>query len=116
MNEQKRPGGAFWCVVALTLPILYVLSMGPGCWVSSRFGGAKAVTIVYRPVTWAAELTGSDFIMLGIQKYSRLGTRENPEYWCWTFSPESPGSASWSVAYLDVLPSDLLMPPGPPSP
>ena len=109
--EQQRAGWTFWCVIALTLPILYVLSLGPSCWVSSRFGGANVVTIVYRPVTWAAELTGSDFVMRELQKYSRLGVRETNEYWCWTFSTEIPGNAHWSLVYLDVMPSELLISP-----
>src|SRR5262245_59665927 len=102
MDEQKRAGWAFWCVVAVTIPLLFVLSVGPACWVSSRFGGAKLVTIAYRPVTFVAEVTASDGLMDAIQWYSQLGSSD---FHLWSFSPDQPGHAEWS-------PFEWELPPG----
>jgi len=33
--------------------VLYVLSFGPACWISSRLDvGGKLVSVIYRPLTW----------------------------------------------------------------
>ena len=33
MDERhKKPGWAFWGAVAIALPVLYVASFGPACW------------------------------------------------------------------------------------
>jgi len=93
MGEQKQPGWAFWCVVASAAPLLYASSIGPCCWVSSRFGGAKGATIAYRPITFAAEVTGSNGILDAIQWYSQLGSSD---FHLWSFSSDQPGHAEWS--------------------
>jgi hypothetical protein len=79
-GEKKRPGWLFWCVGGLTLPLLFVLSIGPSCWVRSRFGGAKAVTIVYRPATVLVEMAGSDGLDKSVKWYSGLFAANG---WCW---------------------------------
>jgi hypothetical protein len=34
-ENHKKPGWAFWAtVVAVLLPVLYVLSFGPACWIT----------------------------------------------------------------------------------
>jgi hypothetical protein len=35
---------------AIGLPIVYVVSLGPACWVTSRLGGYRAVAWVYSPL------------------------------------------------------------------
>jgi hypothetical protein len=48
MNEKKRPGWAFWCVAAfIVAPLLYFLSVGPACWLSSRWRGSTVVSQIY---------------------------------------------------------------------
>jgi hypothetical protein len=33
MTDRKKPGVAFWeTVVVVSIPLLYVLSFGPACW------------------------------------------------------------------------------------
>ena len=93
VEEQKRTGRAFWWVVAVTLLLLFVLSIGPACWLSSRFGGAKVVTTVYRPVTWAVEATGSETLMNGMEWWAGLGAEE---YWFWTINFTQPGQSEWT--------------------
>jgi hypothetical protein len=91
MDELKQPTGLF---VALILGLLacYILGLGPACWLSSRFGGENVVTAIYRPVTFAAEVIGSDGLMEAMQ--SSLG--ENNFHW-WMMSPDAPGHAEWML-------------------
>jgi hypothetical protein len=59
---------------------MYPASLGPSCWLSSRFGGKKVVTAVYRPLTWTAEITESEILQHGIQWYSTAGAADG---WYW---------------------------------
>jgi len=35
--DRKKPGWAFWATAAIiVVPVLYVLSFGPACWIASR--------------------------------------------------------------------------------
>jgi len=37
MKDRKKPGVAFWATVGLVaIPVLYVLSAGPACWLATR--------------------------------------------------------------------------------
>ena len=91
MDEQKQPTGLF---IALILGLLacYVLGLGPACWLSSRFGGEKVVTAIYRPVTFAVEVTGSNGLIEAIQSYSGLG---ESNFHRWMLSTDAPGHAEW---------------------
>ncbi|MGE5191170.1 MAG: hypothetical protein ACM3U2_01630 [Deltaproteobacteria bacterium] len=49
----RTPTAEFWITVALAAVLAYPLSFGPACWISSRLNtGTRAVTVIYRPVTW----------------------------------------------------------------
>ena len=52
-TPRKKPGFVFWATVVLAVPVLYVLSWGPACWIISRTGGEDALGAVYRPIWWA---------------------------------------------------------------
>lgn len=63
-NPQKKPGWVFWTVAALALllPVLYVLSIGPACWwMPIRYpmkevalGGCEThASRIYWPIGWA---------------------------------------------------------------
>ncbi len=92
----------FWATaVLLSLAGFYVLGLGPACWSSSRMGGAKAVSIAYRPITWAVELIGNDSLMNGVQWYSSLGDKDG--FHLWSFSPDSPGNADWAPLFFGLL-------------
>jgi hypothetical protein len=53
----KKPGVAFWATVVLVaVPVLYVFSFGPACWIVARADentGADLVNRFYHPVLWA---------------------------------------------------------------
>jgi hypothetical protein len=37
MSDRKKPGVAFWATaVVVCLPVLYILSIGPAYWLSTR--------------------------------------------------------------------------------
>ncbi len=50
MDDRRNPM-ALWSMVLIGAMFFYPLSLGPACWFSSRVGGEKVVTIVYRPIT-----------------------------------------------------------------
>lgn len=72
MNEQKKPGIGFSATVGVvSLLVLYPLSFGPACWLSSRFTrGADLLPRVYRPITWIMERGPSQFEIV-MRSYSR---------------------------------------------
>ena len=55
-DERKNSGICPWVVAALIgLPVLYVLSIGPACWITSFVElGGNSVSVVYQPVMWGA--------------------------------------------------------------
>ena len=62
MSEaRKRPGVAFWASVALVaLPILYVTSFGPACWLSARSpSDGRSVKAVYWPLVWPLQVSST---------------------------------------------------------
>lgn len=52
MDERaKKSDGAFWTTVVVLLPVLYVASFGPACWMTSYVGADGAVVNrIYRPL------------------------------------------------------------------
>jgi hypothetical protein len=79
MTDRKKPGVAFWATVVVVTVLLYVLSVGPACWVSSRANsGASTVSLVYRPLTWG--MSRSERIADAVDWYSQLGSADG---WAW---------------------------------
>ena len=95
MEERKNPT-ALCILVILGALVCYLVSLGPACWCTSRFGGEKVVTLAYRPVTFAAEAIGNEGLMEAIRSYSALGVSKPRQ---WTFSPDAPGHAEWAPAF-----------------
>jgi hypothetical protein len=108
-EERGRPGWAFWSAVLFSLPLFYVLLLGPACWISSRTGGADVVKRVYRPLTWMVHAAGSPVLTDAIQSYSGLGTTGD---WSWTFWEES-GDVAWMPLFFDLEFSTPTLTPTP---
>ncbi len=75
-DERKKPGIGFWTSVAFVVAVLYVLSIGPVCWVSSRTGtGTSFVSVAYRPLTWG--VLRNEPIGRSICWYSQFGSAKD---------------------------------------
>ena len=86
MTSRKKPGLAFWATVAVVVVLLYVASMGPACWVSSRLGFCVGVvSAAYRPLIIHSPRTVSRML----DDYSRIGAAK---YWCWDHPASFPTS------------------------
>jgi hypothetical protein len=95
----------FW-ILAVSLPVLYALSVGPFCWVSSRTGstgGARIVNHVFRPLTWTVEKTHIVKLRDLVDWYSGLLAADG-WFWAWTPWMQS-GDAVWGRS--DFLIKDL---------
>ncbi|MGE5191994.1 MAG: hypothetical protein ACM3U2_05785 [Deltaproteobacteria bacterium] len=100
MTDRKKPGMAFWAtVVVVCLPLLYVLSFGPACWITSWTNiGARIIPIVYRPITRC--LSSSAPVDGAIRWFSNLGAARG---WGWSvngggsdlLAPDGPGDWQW---------------------
>src|SRR5262245_39535444 len=90
MSENRKIRVWPWITALLIgLPVLYVVSFGPACWISSRgpvgtsetsARSAKIVCIAYRPMMWICD-TSPKFVRSGIAWYSRVGAADA---WGWT--------------------------------
>ena len=109
MSEQKQPNAGIWSVVIIGALALYPVSLGPSCWLSSRFGGEQIVNVAYRPVTWTCETTNSAMLENGVNRYAGLGAREN---WYWlrlvTSNPGEPERAEWEWTETAPLPMHMF--------
>lgn len=81
---NRRERWAKWTLAAvLNLPVLYVASFGPACWVSSRSGtGGSVVSSAYQPILRLA-FHSPGVIGTGILRYAQI------------FS-----NGDWTVAYV----------------
>jgi hypothetical protein len=53
----SRRSRRFWIVTGVLLPVLYVASFGPACWITSRMNfGASLLPMFYRPIIFAWDL------------------------------------------------------------
>ncbi len=77
-TDRKKPGVAFWAtVVVVCLPLLYVLSVGPACWVATHtdlFGNGD-LPVIYRPIGWLCY--HSEVAEKVIFAYARLWMKRN---------------------------------------
>ena len=60
-EQNSRRRAAVWIALGVLIPVFYVLSIGPVCWLLIRFGGRlsnPAVSVLscfYWPVEWAGD-------------------------------------------------------------
>jgi hypothetical protein len=59
MTECKKPGVAFWATVVVAMLLLYVVSIGPACWLAGRncvpdWAVGPGETI-YQPAIWLVQ-------------------------------------------------------------
>jgi hypothetical protein len=105
---NRRERWAKRTALGLVAGIVYLLSMGPACWFTSRLNaGAQFLPIVYRPITLF--FVGSDNRVspagIAIRRYSCIGASPgwgwwrdpaNSNVWEWSFSPSyDPGATGY---------------------
>src|SRR5262245_17703642 len=90
--ERKKAGVWPWIAALLIgLPVLYVASFGPVCWITSPSGDGRIVNFAYRPVIWIwdnTDLPVGEFLLW----YSKLGAAKG---WIWP---------QWNVANEESVP------------
>ena len=51
MSDERKPVWPWIVAPLICLPVLYVVSFGPACWMGERMNtGAHAISVVYRPI------------------------------------------------------------------
>lgn len=100
--DRKRSSVVFWAMVILLLPLLYVGSFGPACWIASRVDGdgGSFIAFAYQPlmrVWWGnpslfSSPSWQDDLLV---KYADIGSTHS-----WLFLPDDKG---WYVP--NVMPS-----------
>lgn len=80
-----KPNWPFWTVAAVfVLPVLYAVSFGPACWISSRTLdrvdriGARTINLVYQPILSLA-WDGPSIVRDPILWYMRLASSDRWE-------------------------------------
>jgi len=77
MTSRTKPGVAFWMSVVLAASALFVASIGPVCWVSSRTGvGVDLVASLYGPLI----RTSPNAVHRVLVSYSMFWAAPR---WCW---------------------------------
>jgi len=101
----KRRSRRFWIIAAL-VPVLYVASFGPACWISSRMNaGASLLPITYLPLVYRSFL-GMDGINdesavdRALIWYAEIGAADQ---WHWCMVP-SVKSGAWELTWCPITP------------
>jgi hypothetical protein len=104
-TDRNKHGWPFWfAVVAISVPALYVASIGPVCWIGTRVIGKSSewfyveelVSTVYHPVFAACD-HAPRVVRLALHWYLRLGARSSI---VWERTPES-GYRIWQFSRND---------------
>lgn len=86
---RKKPGWVNWtAVVLVALPVLYVASLGPACWIGTRIDSddygmdgdpvVNGIVFVYRPLL-VAVLRAPQVISKAFEWYVGLGAAKSEE-------------------------------------
>src|SRR5215471_14248920 len=72
----KKPGWAFWTTVVLAIPVLYVVSIGPACWLVDRgwVSSGTASRIFKRIVIAAKE---NEWLLSAVNLYAKIGAERS---------------------------------------
>lgn len=82
-NEEirdRKPGWTFWLTVVVLLPLFYVVSFGPACWISSRTNyGSDAIPVIYAPMVKCLS-SNRKWLRMTVGRYSRFAAAPS---WRW---------------------------------
>lgn len=80
VNRKERWAKRLMATI-ISLPVLYVASFGPACWITSRVNrGAPLVTAIYGPVV--KKVPVPSVIAILTDQYSRLGASAGWRWGC----------------------------------
>jgi hypothetical protein len=81
---NRRERWAKWTLaVVVGLPVLYVASLGPACWLTSRIdSGAGTISKVYRPLRWTFDSGPFPSLGMATEWYAMLGAADG---WRWSY-------------------------------
>ena len=98
MSDERRISVWPWAAaVLLGLPVIYVASFGPACWVTGRFNtGATALAIVYKPITGGRSWSEETVLTRLTDWYAGIGA---PAGWGWSYSERLYGNPDGTVTF-----------------
>jgi hypothetical protein len=80
MDKERNPVWPWIATVLIGLPMLYVASFGPACWITSHLGrDDSTVETAYLPIFWAWDFLPKP-IQSGLRSYGTLGAADG---WGW---------------------------------
>ena len=65
-TNSKKPGVAYWMTVVIVVVLMYPLSFGPACWITSRTGGNGVLPVIFRPIIAMIPVSDKTPLMPGI--------------------------------------------------
>jgi hypothetical protein len=110
-EEQKKAGAAWIAVLLIGLPVLYVASFGPACWVTSwtRGTGAQLLPRLYAPL-----LTPSDSRISKAREWYACAGAKAGWWWRWDESVTLDGLPKTTCEWQDgprISEAELLLQP-----
>jgi hypothetical protein len=95
INRGWKPGRRFYAIVFLAAPLVYPVSFGPACWISSRSGGTKIVAFVYQPILETCVTPRKSIVKDVALWYARIGAARK---WQWIRAISDPKSKfEWTI-------------------
>jgi hypothetical protein len=95
---RQKPGVAFWATVVVVLALVYPVSFGPACWISSHTGtAASMIPTAYKPIVATfgdAHANEPGAIGEWLMWYSMVGARNGWTWMPWIIENDA-RSAGW---------------------
>jgi hypothetical protein len=77
MRDEGKPVWPWIVALLIGLPVLYVVSFGPACWITSHFVlEREPVNIAYRPLAKASLAMGENWPTMPLLWYGTLGEHD----------------------------------------
>lgn len=96
--DRKKPGLAFWATMVVVVFLVYPLSFGPACWITSHVRvGSKAVPSLYAPIIWGWN-HGGPALASPLHWYSCLFADDN---WEWVLDGVDGKESAWVDLSVD---------------